>query len=63
MEKLSVRIIVAVMMAACWFTAVSADVLPEPSTDPESIIGYIVAGVLVVTLGVYKFFFSKKKKK
>ena len=53
----------AALILAVLANPVLADVIDDPIeiAGNEGIIGAIVAGIVVVTLGVYKFYFRKKK--
>ena len=55
------------MFAAVILTVLANPVFADVIDDPiyiesnEGLIGAIIAGIVVVTLGVYKFYFRKKK--
>ena len=63
MQKILVNSMFAALILAVLANPVLADVIDDPIeiAGNEGIIGAIVAGIVVVTLGVYKFYFRKKK--
>ncbi len=62
MEKSLVKGLSVLLTAALFVSAAFADIIGEPTiTDSEGFIGILVAGVLAITLAIYKFVFKKKK--
>lgn len=63
MEKSLVKSLSALLTAGLFVSAVFADIIGEPSiVESEGFVGILVAGVLAVTLAIYKFVFKKKRK-
>ena len=63
MQKVMVSIMSAPVVMVMLASPVLADVIDDPvvAESNEALIGGIIAAIVAVTFGVYKFFFRKKK--